>query len=275
MSAVDGPGSGRAPGGGGDPDGGGDSSGGGDRPGFGPRDFRLLTPANWYVLDLAPATRAASIARLVEERFGRTDDPRLVQAKRELTALLRGAARDAERNGAIYAALMDTLVAGVALSASLIAVVGAAPADEHGNPVTDPAALSALLLAGELAAALDAATAPAGGTGRAGPTPSTVDLSDVDGDTASGGGAGRPGDTEIVELPAGPAVRLRRRADSGLAGTAGGTAPAAEIQYFLSVPDTDRMLALTFATPNVDLAAQFEELFDTIAGTLEWQWEPA
>lgn len=217
----------------------------------GPVDFRLLTPANWYVLDLNPATRSGSLARLVESRFGATDDPRLVQARRELTAVLRGAAREAEESGAVYAALMDTMISDVALSASVLAVVGPAPTDDDGNVVTDPRALSATLLAAELTSIVDSAT---------GTPPEAGDDS-----------------AEIVELPAGPAVRLRRATDTGLAGSTGETAKAAETQYFLPVPRSDQLLVLTFATPNVDFRTDFDELFDRIAETVEWQWaaEPA
>jgi hypothetical protein len=246
-----------------------------------PADFRVLTPGNWYVLDLNPATRTASIARLVEERFGRADDPRLVQARRELTALLRGAARDAADSGAVYAAMMDALVGDTALSASLVAVIGPAPLDDDGNAVTDPAALSATLLAGELASAVGAALGdptPTGTPGSADTLP-TVDLTvAVSAEPPVPNGTAAPAPdrdtTEIVELPAGPAVRLRRRTDSGLAGTGGETAQAAETQYFVPVPATDRMLVLTFATPNLGFRSEFEELFDRMAETLQWQWEP-
>jgi hypothetical protein len=271
------------------------------QPPAGPVDFRILTPANWYVLDLNPGTRNSSIARLVEQRFGPVDDPRLVQARREMTALLRGAARDAADNGAVYAALMDALVEGTALSASLLAVVGPAPLDEDGNVITDPGALSATLLASELAAAVDAAIDPAGdgtasGDGTAGgDRAADRDLAtsggsaavDLGGNGTAGGdgtaagdddgtaaGDDRAGRSEIVELPAGPAVRLRRRTDSGLAGTTGQTVPAAETQYFVPIPATDRLLVLTFATPNVGFHAEFDELFDRMAETLRWQWEP-
>jgi hypothetical protein len=261
-----------------------------------PVDFRILTPANWYVLDLNPVTRTSSIARLVEQRFGPTDDPRLVAARRELTALLRGAARDAADNGAVYAALMDALVDGTALSASLLAVVGPAPRDEDGNVLTDPAALSATLLASELTAALDTATTTVDALGTPATTPAAstpAASTPAAGAPGPGGGGGSPaqpsgaarlddasegeGDeaarAEIVQLPAGPAVRLRRRTDSGLAGTTGQTVPAAETQYFLAIPATDLILVLTFATPNIGFQAEFAELFDRMAQTLHWQWE--
>ncbi|HVQ96386.1 MAG TPA: hypothetical protein VMU51_35535, partial [Mycobacteriales bacterium] len=187
-----------------------------DDPGA-PADFRILTPANWYVLDLNPTTRTASIARLVEQRFGPTDDPRLVQARRELTALLRGAARDAADNGAVYAALMDTLVDGAALSASLLAVIGPAPVDEDGNVVTDPAALSATLLAGELAGAVEAAIAGDGPDG-----PVAVDLTpDPPPAPASSTPPGTPAPGSLDGTPAAPGSPAGTAAPGSLDGTAG------------------------------------------------------
>jgi hypothetical protein len=220
----------------------------------GPVRFRLLTPDNWYVLDLDPTTRNASIGRLVEERFGRTDDPRLVQARRDLTALLRGAARDAADSGAIYAALMDLLVADgsgepVALSASLVAVVAPAPTDADGNVLTDPAALAVAMIAGELAEVM-------------------ADESEVDSERPSEEDD-RP---QVVELPTGAAVRLSRIGDSGPIGGSGGNVPSVQVQYFLPVPDSEQILILTFGTPNRNLRTEFEELFGQIAGSLSWEY---
>jgi hypothetical protein len=246
----------------------------------GPVRFRLLTPDNWYVLDLDPVTRNGSIGRLVEQRFGRTDDPRLVQARRDLTALLRGAARDAADNGAVYAALMDLLVADdageqVALSASLIAVVAPAPTDPDGNVLTDPAALALAMVAGQLADVLSDVDGAGAAAKPGGSSPS-----DVDGDGAgAAGGVPEPRSSDVdsrpavVELPTGPAVRLSRIGDSGPIGTAGGNVPSVQVQYFLPVPDGERILILTFGTPNRNLRAEFEELFGQIAGSLSWEWD--
>jgi hypothetical protein len=249
--------------------------------GAGPVRFRLLTPDNWYVLDLDPVTRNASIGRLVQRRFGRADDPRLLQARRDLTALLRGAARDAADNGAIYAALMDLLVADdtgepTALSASLVVVAAPAPTDPDGTVLTDPAALAVALLAGELAAVLsdvdDAGPVPAPRSDVDDAYPVPDPRSDVDG--AAAGPSGVDSRPEVVELAVGPAVRLSRIGDSGPIGGSGGGVPSVQVQYFLPVPDSEQVLILTFGTPNRNLRPEFEELFGQIAGSLSWEWRP-
>lgn len=74
---------------------------------------------------------------------------------------------------------------------------------------------------------------------------------------------------EAGELTAGPAarVRRRRRVEPG-GGLPGGEA---ELVYWYVPHKTGRCLALlAFSTPNVDLADEFGEVFDAIAGTLRW-----
>lgn len=48
--------------------------------------------------------------------------------------------------------------------------------------------------------------------------------------------------------------------------------PARTRRYLVPVPGTDRLVALNFLTPNLDLADQFDEVFDAIAETLEFGW---
>ena len=204
-----------------------------------PPEFTLTVPVNWCQLDLDPRTRAETIARLVEERFGAAPGQELREARRELTAMLRRYARQAASRGAVYAALMYQEVEGLSLSASLLVAVGEAPRDAAGRPVLDPAAL------GRIMSGLADAGAPAA--------------------------ADRP-PADLFETPAGTAARLRRTTDSGFAGTDGRTVVTAETQYFVPVPGTDKVLALTFSTPNLPARQILEELFDAIAGTLAWVW---
>jgi len=41
-------------------------------------------------------------------------------------------------------------------------------------------------------------------------------------------------------------------------------------RYFLPVPGTTRLATLSFLTPNLDLADEFAELFDAVAGSVEF-----
>src|SRR5215475_8009421 len=214
--------------------------GGAAEPAGTPPEFTLTVPANWCQLDLDPRTRTATIASLVEERIGTGPDPALHEARRELTAMLRRYARQAASRGAVYAALMDQEVEGVSLSASLLVAVGEAPRDAAGRPVLEPAELGRIM------------------TGLA--------------DDSDPAAADRQ-PAELVETRAGIAARLRRTTDSGVAGTDGHTVVTAETQYFVPVPGTDKVLALTFSTPNLPAREILEELFDAIAGTLGWVWE--
>jgi hypothetical protein len=201
--------------------------------------FILTVPANWCRLDLDPRTRAETIARLVEERIGAGPGQEMRAARRELTAVLRRYARQAASRGAVYAALMDQEVEGLSLSASLLVAVGEAPRDAAGRPVLDPAEL------GRIMSGLDDSR------------PAATDRPPAD----------------LFETRVGTAARLRRTTDSGFADTDGRAVVTAETQYFVPVPGTDKVLALTFSTPSLPARQALEELFDAIAGTLDWVWE--
>ncbi|MGH9247020.1 MAG: hypothetical protein ACRD29_22415 [Acidimicrobiales bacterium] len=76
-----------------------------------------------------------------------------------------------------------------------------------------------------------------------------------------------------TELPAGPAVRLRRHVEAPAAGRATKVG-SVSVQYFLAIPSTRSVLLLSFATPNLALEEPFLALFDSIVATLRWV-EPA
>lgn len=98
---------------------------------------RLKTPGAWVDLDLNPATRAASITRVVEEQGG---------GEREaLRELLEVAAGDAARQGGVFASLFSDAVGGKAVSASL--VVSVLDADPEVEPGTDPADIEEVRMA--------------------------------------------------------------------------------------------------------------------------------
>ncbi|MBI1758636.1 MAG: hypothetical protein HYR62_05355 [Actinobacteria bacterium] len=202
-------------------------------------EFTITVPKNWYALDLDPRTRTSTIARLVEDRIGTDDSPQLRQLRRDLTGMLRSYARQAASHGAIYAALMDQVVQGIALSASLVIAVGDAPRGDDGEPILDAALLGRAMV--------------------------------TEDDPAETGEPPEPG---AIDTLAGRAARVRRTTNSGFTGTDGTSVATAESQYFVPVPGTDKVLAMTFSTPNLSVRPALDELFDAIARSLEWAWGP-
>lgn len=74
-------------------------------------------------------------------------------------------------------------------------------------------------------------------------------------------------EVDLIELPVGPALRVRK----GVRPTVLGREVDTEVvQHFVPVPGGDRMVVLTFSTPVVVLADAFAELFDAIAESLRF-----
>lgn len=66
------------------------------------------------------------------------------------------------------------------------------------------------------------------------------------------------GRATLIELPAGPAVRVHRRAEATM------------LDVHVAVPESGAYLILSFSTPLDQLADAMVGLFDSIAGTLRW-----
>jgi DNA gyrase inhibitor GyrI len=66
------------------------------------------------------------------------------------------------------------------------------------------------------------------------------------------------GQVTLTELPAGLAVRVRRRTE------------ATTQDIHVTVPESGAYLILSFSTPLDQLADAMVDLFDSIAGTLRW-----
>lgn len=77
----------------------------------------------------------------------------------------------------------------------------------------------------------------------------------------------------IVELAAGPALRVRRRREPLPERT--DDMPATVVEHVLPVPGTSDHMALVWSTPVDQLADEFVMLFDAVAGTLRWRWADA
>lgn len=178
-----------------------------------PTGIALTAPPDWFVLDLDPQRRDASVARVVAGRIAL--DPHLAPHRAKLVAVLSRAARDAA-------------AAGVVLTASYSAT------DPGGRPVS--ANLNVMFA--EL-----------------GPVTDLDELRDRYAEEPTGQ-AGRR--VEVVELPAGRAVRIAETRGEQIEGFAAIT--VATEQYVVPVPgDGRRAAVLTFTspTPAEPLAAVF------------------
>ena len=188
-------------------------------------DFRLSLPVSWAELDLNPATRPESIAKIVAER-GKVG-AQLGMSPGQLTDVLESLAAQAQAQNGVYAAFYSDVMEGAPVSASL--VVSVVPASGGAPPPgTDPRDVARVLQQMFPAEA----------------------------------------ETELRELGPGPAVRVRRRLEAPIAGSA--NVPIENLQYVVVLPDLTRLALLHFSTPTIGLADPFVELFDAIAATMTW-----
>ncbi|MEC4016489.1 hypothetical protein [Streptomyces sp. H27-D2] len=82
-------------------------------------------------------------------------------------------------------------------------------------------------------------------------------------------GSGR--DVRVVELPvAGRAVRERRKEAPSPDTQMGNTLPTTTVTFHVPIPASSAWLMMAFSTPIEPLADRMEELFDTVAETLQW-----
>jgi hypothetical protein len=81
---------------------------------------------------------------------------------------------------------------------------------------------------------------------------------------------------EVVTLPRGRSIRLRRRLTARFA-----TGPEADepkgvptvvVEYVVPVPASGDQLLFTFASPNPAVPEAMVALFDAMAGSLRWAW---
>lgn len=116
-----------------------------------PRAFQLQVPGSWLEFDVWRATRTGDLARLVDRRLQET--PELRPRRGELLRALRGAAADAERQGAVFCAAMLDPVEDAGLLAGLVMVF-----HTPGSP--DPRANTAEAIAGQVTAETPADGSP-------------------------------------------------------------------------------------------------------------------
>jgi hypothetical protein len=85
----------------------------------------------------------------------------------------------------------------------------------------------------------------------------------------SGNGGAHPSAVRMVELPAGPAIRVERLRE--WAGSTDGRHPVSVmVQYVIEAPG-DLALVLTFSTPALGMAEQLGSVFHSVARTVRFE----
>lgn len=87
-------------------------------------------------------------------------------------------------------------------------------------------------------------------------------------------------EVSVVELPAGPALRIREEYDPArdrqavkavkTEKDADYALPSLTLDYQVQVPRAEAILLLTFSTPLIQIADAMVDLFDAVAGSLSW-----
>ncbi|WP_405817421.1 hypothetical protein OG241_23060 [Streptomyces sp. NBC_01390] len=100
-------------------------------------------------------------------------------------------------------------------------------------------------------------------------------LDDIAGRLAAEGTESR--EVSVVELAAGPALRVRDEYDPARARPpvpketeADYALPSVTLDYQVQIPRAQAILLLTFSTPLIQIADAMVDLFDAVAGSLSW-----
>ncbi|MFD7687854.1 hypothetical protein [Streptomyces sp. NPDC059781] len=205
------------------------------QPSDSPVGISLSVPESWWEFDIRPEGREATIRALVDERVRET--PELAPYRADVTTMLRKMAKDAQESGAVYMACMAENFDGVPLSATVtVSVLGAK--DKAGVALsTDPGAIADSLR-----------TVTARREGDAWRTVTTVDIPDA-------GTAARTYGVEDIPVAQGDSRTLRM----------------ALTQTYIPVPGgTNQVVLVSGASPVLDLAEAFHDIFDAVTGTFRF-----
>ncbi|GGN86048.1 hypothetical protein GCM10011579_077410 [Streptomyces albiflavescens] len=195
----------------------------------------LSVPESWWEFDIRPEGRDATIRALIDERTRVI--PELAPYRADLTNMLRKMAKDAHDSGAVYMGCMAENFEGVPLSATVtVSVLGAK--DKQGVALsTDPRAIAESLR-----------TITPRREGDAWRTVTTVDIPEV-------GVAARTFGVEDVPVAQGDTRTLRM----------------VLTQTYIPVPGTtDQVVLVSGASPVLDLAEAFHDIFDAVTGTFRF-----
>ncbi|MEU0472144.1 hypothetical protein [Streptomyces olivaceus] len=200
-----------------------------------PAGLSLTVPDSWWEFEIRPEGREATIRALVDERVNET--PELAPYRSDLTAMLRKMAKDAHDSGALYLGCMAENFDGVPLSATVtVSVLGAK--NQQGVALsTDPRAIADSLR-----------TVTARREGDAWREVTTVDIPEV-------GPAARTYGVEDVPVAPGDRRTLRM----------------VLTQTYIPVPGTtDQVVLVSGASPVLDLAEAFHDIFDAVTDTFRF-----
>nr|WP_128376048.1 hypothetical protein [Streptomyces cavernae] len=195
----------------------------------------LSVPDSWWEFDIRPEGRDATIRRLVDERVRET--PELAPYRSDLTTMLRRMAKDAHDSGALYLGCMAENFDGVPLSATVTVSVLGAKSKQGGALSTDPRAIA---------------------------------------DTLRGITPRREGDVwrtvTTVDIPeVGPAARTFGVEDVPVAPGDSRTLRMVLTQTYIPVPGTtDQVVLVSGASPVLDLAEAFHDIFDAVTSTFRF-----
>ncbi|WP_330306593.1 MULTISPECIES: hypothetical protein [unclassified Streptomyces] len=195
----------------------------------------LSVPDSWWEFDIRPEGREATIRTLIDERT--REIPELAPYRADLTNMLRKMAKDAQDSGAVYMGCMAENFDGVPLSATVtVSVLGAK--DKQGVTLsTDPRAIAETLR-----------TITPRRDGDAWRTVTTVDIPEV-------GPAARTFGVEDVPVAQGDTRTLRM----------------VLTQTYIPVPGTtDQVVLVSGASPVLDLAEAFHDIFDAVTSTFRF-----
>ncbi|MET8132006.1 hypothetical protein [Streptomyces sp. NPDC005251] len=197
--------------------------------------FSLSVPDSWWEFDIRPEGRDATVRALVDERI--REIPELAEYRGDLAAVLRKTAKDAYASGAVYMGCMAENFDGVPLTATLTVSVLGSQNKQGVTLSTDPRAIAESLR-----------TVTARREGDAWRTVTTVDLPQV-------GVAARTFGVEDVPVAQGDTRTLRM----------------VLTQTYIPVPGTtDQVVLVSGASPVLDLAEAFHDIFDAVTSTFRF-----
>jgi hypothetical protein len=219
--------------------------------------FRVLLPATWMILPLAPEGRHQKIRRLVRRRVGTSDE--LAGARYQAALELERAAEAAVDAGVFFAATYDELFEDVPVSASLTVSVtptglSTGSPDRSNLPPGDVSGDAPRGQEGQ-----EGQDQPEGERDRSQLAQLMVERLEKDRTDHH--------ELSVREIPLGPAVRCRSHARAELYGSDGRELRPATLQYLVPLASSDHMLVMSFSTPILPLADRFAELFDAMART--------